>query len=597
MPLRDILDKTSFGVLDDAGKSAVRALFDETYHDSKPLALDTRALFESRKLLPISFEFYSHKVGTTNPVAFQFMTPEQRDGLEGDLLYAFYILSAQYQLATELHLDEAEHRRENLRNYGEQIKLCADRIDQLRASKIPVDPVVIHLSVAAASSTQYLAYLGLTVIPPIIAKGINAIATGEPANIKEWMGEGPTVHIKDARQAINSPRLYWVWAGSWIGSWIDLLSDYYIQKQAAEHELSAIKPLTGFMSFSLYLMNASVEILMVAKHTIQGPWMNDSERKISAWERFKAHADLRKYAIINDFVWGLGNMACFYWLVGKGALGYYGNIATTGLLLMDATLSCFQYIEASIQHDEEIRRYERDEALIQAKFNGAATLKDMRDLETIQKAKAQCLFEWKYKTYRLIKDLSYAIALVLAFSVTCCFLLPATAMAASTALILSVGGTALCFLSALINDVMAGQIDKWKSQESASMAQQEVARLTQAIHDEPDPSLKKLLYLDMKQGQAICDHQTKLNSFETKGLLRDMFIKVFVPPLVFSSLIFLPLGLGVAAIVVGFALAVVLGKLYIGEKPGLSALPTFDQEEYDGFITTPHNLQLGGIAQ
>jgi hypothetical protein len=281
-------------------------------------------------------------------------------------------------------------------------------------------------------------------------------------------------------------------------------------------------------------------------------------------------------------------MACFYWLVGNGPLGYYGNVATTGLLLMDAVLSYFQYTEACRQHDENIKRYEHDEHWMKRQVRMALTFEDKNkftfELNTIQKAKSQCLFEWKYKTYRLIKDISYAIALVLAFSVTCCFLLPATAMALSTSLMLSVGGTALCFLSALINDVMAGQIDRWKSHESVSMAQAAVAHLRTAISTETDPHLKKLLYLDMQQNVAVSEHQTKTNAFETWGLLHEMFVKLLVPPLVFLSLIFLPFGIGVAAMAIGLALPVFLGKLYVGNKPELIKLPKFNQEEYDQFI-------------
>ena len=588
MAVDSILDNTSFGTLEDAEQAVVCRLFDEVYKKNQRLALNNKELFNGRKLLPISFEFYSNKLNATNKFAFKYMNPQQIAFLERDLLYAFYIMSAQYQLAAELNLDAAESRRQDRRAVGEQIKQCADLIDQLRGYKAPETPENQHLPIATDTSKQYLAYLGLTTIPSVIADGIDAINTGSPEALKAWAGEGITVQVKDRRRSINSPRLYWVWAGGWIQSWIDSLSAYYTHKQAAQQALSAITPYTGFMSFALYLTNASVEILMVAKHTLRGAWMNQGELELSAWERFKAHGDLRKYSITNDFVWGLGNLACFYWLAGKGTLGYYGNVATAGLLLMDAVLIGFQYRELSKQHDADLSRYDRDIGVLQDKISMAVPLDERRvlsqQLATLQKARDRFEFDWKYKTYGLIKDLTYAVALLLAFIVMCSFLLPPTQIAAATASTLSIVGTALCFVVSLLNDVVGGAIEWRKSKATAFRTKTAFNGILDAFNESEaaDLDLKKLLYLDMKQSRAIFDQQEAMAYFQMMELIHEIFIKSLLPPLVFVSFIYLPLKMGLGVLAIGFALAMASGRLYIGTKPVLAQLPRFnDNNEGD----------------
>lgn len=603
MTVDSILDNTSFGTLEVAEQAVVCRLFDDVYKKKQRLALNHKELFKGRKLLPISFEFYSTKLDATNQFAFKYMNPQQIASLEHDLLYAFYVMSAQYQLAAELNLDAAESRRQDRRAVGERIKQCADLIDQLRIYQAPKTPENQHEPIATDHSKQYLAYLGLTTIPSVIAEGIDAINTGSPEALKAWAGEGLTVQVKDRRRSINSPRLYWVWAGGWIQVWIGLLSDYYTHKQAAQQALSAITPYTGFMSFALYLTNASVEILMVAKHTLRGSWMSQGELELSAWERFKAHGDLRKYSIMNDFVWGLGNLACFYWLVGKGTLGYYGNMATAGLLLMDAVLSVFQYRELSKQHEADLHRYDRDISALKRQIRMAVLLDEKatwaQSLATLEKARDRLVFDWKYKTHGLIKDSTYAIVLLLAFVVMTSFLLPPTQIAAATASILGIVGTVLCFVASLTNDAMGGIIERNKSKATALCTKTEFDGLLAAFIGATDANLKKLLYLDMKQSCAIFDRQEAMAHFQMMELIHEMSIKLLVPPLVFVSFIFLPLEMGIGVLAIGFALVVASGRLYMGNKPVLAELPGFNHDndnlEYEQFERSPtfDRLRLG----
>ena len=340
---------------------------------------------------------------------------------------------------------------------------------------------------------------------------------------------------------------------------------------------------------------------MVAKHTIRGSWWmshGELELKVTPWQRFKAHADLRKYSIVNDSIWGLGNLACFFWLVGNGLLGYYGNVATTLLLLMDVVLSGFRYREESHQHGDDMRRYKRDIETLNAQMMKAQAAGDTEkenllrlQLQTLKKAEDKCEFEWKHKVYGLVKDLTYATALILAFAVMCCFLFPPGALIPATALVLSIGGAALCFVFSVINDAMSGILEMRKSRESSQRAKNEVEDpdqgLLKAFVKETDPLIKKQLYLDMKLLRAESDYQKDVAHFQKMELIHEMFIKLFVPPLVFASFIFFPLGIGIAVLVVGFALAIQSGKFYVGDKPEAAKLPVLNESEYVKFASLP----------
>ena len=312
----------------------------------------------------------------------------------------------------------------------------------------------------------------------------------------------------------------------------------------------------------------------------------------TAWERFKAHAGLRKYSILNDFIWGLGNLACFFWLTGTGTLGYYGNIATTALLLMDVVVSGFAYYEEKKQHEEDLKRYERDILELNTKI-GHTEGKEQQilrhQLKTLEKAKARCLFEWTHKTYRLIKDWTYATALILAFVTMCCFLLPPTAaIAPATAMLLSVGGTALCFTFTLINDATSGYLNVVKSEASAEEAKKEIENVETGLlkcfeKAELGSDLRKLLYLEMLQLRAEFDYQKETAHFQKMQLVHSMFLRLFVPPLVVASFIFFPLGIGLPILATGFALAHQSNKLYMGAEPEKRVLP--EELDKNAFLT------------
>ncbi|WP_133128075.1 hypothetical protein [Legionella nagasakiensis] len=574
MSISSILRHTSFSTLDEADQDAVRQLFNDVYQKEQTMTLDILELFKHRQFLSTSLELYSKKLARTNPASFKFLSKEQRIVLEEELLFTFYLLSAQYRL------DEAESRRQNLQQRSEQIKHCAKLINQLRQSSLKTTPETL-LNSAIDDSEKHLKYLGLTIAGPFVAERVVEFSGGKTGVIKGWMGD------------INERRLYWVWGGGLLSSVIGLMPDHIGHKDSAQQALNAPAPVLGYASWILYYARFGIELFLLLKHTIKGPWMSKAEKQIPAWERFKTQWQQRKFMLLNDAVWATVNLVTFFWLNGSGMLGYWGNVITAGLLLIDASLNLWRFYEETTQHNEELARYARDIEALHAKLrdedekNAEARRLLQRQIASLEKTQQQCEFDWKYKKYKLINDVTYALAIIVAFSVVCCFFFPPAAIAPASALILGVAGAALCFGLTLGYAAVSGGIDIAKSRTTGKLALAECKTLLELFNESDNEFEKKQLYLDMKQLMAETDYQERLIRFQKISLVRSVLIDAMLPALMFVSLMFMPLGIGIGVIAAGMALAVLSRIILKRFEPKEKALPEFDEEDYQQFASNP----------
>jgi len=574
-----ILESTLSGQLTDRDQEAIKNLFD-TYRANQVSAWDIRALSDQRQLLAHAHDIYSKKVAAINPASFQFLNGLQKSVLAQELRLAFYLFSALY------HLDEAEHRRQQKSARDVQIKHCADLIAKLEDSDKKPTPATL-LADASNASEKHLKYLGLTIIAPFIAEKMQEFSTGKTSVIKEWMGE------------LNGRRLYWIWGGGLLTSVISMLPDDFAGKQQAGQALAAPAPALGYISWILYYARFGINLSLLLKHTIAGPWMGDEEKKIHPWERFKTQWQARKLSLLNDSIWATANMVCFFWLTGGGMLGYMGNALTAGLLLLDISLTTWRFCEESTQHNKYIKQYEDGIAALQAKLVETKTDPDERavlqlQLDALIKDKKQCEFDWKYKRYGIINDLVYAVGLLAAFSVLCSFFFPPAALLPATALILGVVGAALCFVLTITTAAVKGELEIAKSTEIGKNAAKDSKELLAAFNGCEEPSRKKQLYLDMQQLQATSDHQVRVIRFQKMSLVRAVLIDALIPPLVFVSFIFMPLGIGFGVLAAGFALAVLSHILLNRFEPKAESLPEFNEKAYLEFEKNPTLAALKG---
>ena len=620
----DIFTKTSFAALGSKQRRMIKRLFDKTYDsNTKMYDIPMALLSTHRGAIAQSLGDYSQRLSVTNPVMFRYLNVSQRVVLEQDLLYTFYLLSAQYQL------DTAEGRRQHLASLSQQLQACALYIRELRNASTPGLPKKPEelLQQAIDDAGKHAAYLGLTSIAPLITDTIMATITEETKQsalwkekvevaTKEWQGAGITHTVRGVMCDVNGRRLYWVWGSSLLSLILSILPEELSNKSQIRAGISAPSPITGYMSWVLYYARLGLNLGLLLKHTIAGPWMSEKERELPAWERFKTQWAFRKFSLLNDSIWATANMACFFWLIGSGLLGYLGNVATVGLLLMDASLTAWRFYEDSTQYNLDLQRYERDIVLVQQKLSEkkrkiqdddvllasleqdthrfrqmkaqqeqAKEDRDKLELELAQlrQAKARHESDWTYKKYNLINDLTYAVSLMAGFSLMCCFLFPPAALAPAAVALCGLLGAVLCFTLTMAYPAVSGGLDIAKSRETERSKHQDAQSLLAKFQVETDPNIKIQYYLDMKRLLAESAYQKRVITFQKMTLVSSMIFNAILPAIIFGGLMFAPLGIGIAVLVVGLLLPIIANKILKRYEPKPASLPGLDMDEYRRF--------------
>jgi len=585
MPEKRTFENLTFGALDKSGREAVYDLFNKQYQSGKKLSLDATAIFYKAGSLSLAIDYYGGKLNKINPASFKFLNDNQRKALLQELMFSFYIFSEQYSL------DEAMGLRENLKDRAAQIQLCAALINDLRKSANHLKTPANVVENAVDDSEKCVKYLGLTLINPVISDKMFEICSGKVSPYKQFNNACKIKAVKDAMTEVNFLRLYWVWGGNFLTTIISLLPDEFANKKQAESMVSAPAKVTGYMSWILYYARFGINLSLLLRHTLKGPWMSKAEAKIPFEDRFKTQWQQRKFSLLNDSIWGVANMACFYWLVGSGFLGYIGNVVTTILLVMDIYLNAWQLVENSTKHNADIETYNKDIEIIRGKIADEKNHESKKilalQLDELLKAKKHCEFEWQHKKNGLVNDLVYASALIVAFTIMCSLLFPPLAAAPVASLILSVIGASLTFMFTVTYSAIQGNFDIVKSKTSQESRKEECFALLERFNTSKDDMEKKQLYLEMKQLLAEHDYQKEIISSQKMKLLRSVFIDALIPPLLFVSFVFMPLGIGLAVTAAGLALAVISNIILKKLEPKAYELPKFDDREYEKFASAP----------
>ena len=383
MPNANIFQHTSFFTLEKAQKKRVRRYVDQT----KPSTLPTfNKLFENQGDISVMVDYWDSRINAIYqflpyPAGFKDMDPKQRMMLEEELLFAFYVFCARYQL------DHAEGRGYDAddEDRRKQLEKCAYLINLLRSSsrknkKPDVYPLILNK------------------LTPINDDGIRS-------GVKKMC-------------SFNESRLYWVWAGrgGLLGVMIDLLPDNFTNKIQALEVLDIPVPFTTFLSWGLYYFRFAIRVGGILRHTIGG---SEQEKTIPWQRRLAIQLDQCKFDLMNDFFWASANLVCAFWLYGSAIADYYAGLLTAVLLLMDVSLTIWAYLEAKGHYD--------------------------LDPAPQTRMKRQCKLDLDYTLYAMYVDIMYAIALLVAFSLIYGFFFSPAMISVATALILNVTGTVLCF--------------------------------------------------------------------------------------------------------------------------------------------------------
>lgn len=576
--------------------------------------LDYNKSLNGRDLL-IPLSFYDDFLSNTHAAMFPYMTEEKKNETLRDLqvTYLFYLSQLGYEL---------EHqKKENSKDYQEKLKHCQDLIDALLYPKVCAErQTQPSPEQAYFSDGRPAAYTGL-VAGQVFAEEMVKLSSGSI-----------TKTIRNKMGWVNGERLYWVWASSFLKTILSILPDDFFNIDQANKTIRTPDLYTGTMSWGLYYFRFALNLGLLLKHTIAGPWMSKEEKSEGTWERFKTQWAQRKFSLLNDSIWATGNLLCFFWLCGSSVAGAWGDALTIALLAFDITLAFWEYSEQSAQHEQQVNDYatalmelskqakelklsndtlqtELNELMHQLKQAGQEKQEIEQELQEKQKklaeqeqllielnlqtsalkrAKDKCVREWTYQKMTLVTGVVYACGLMLAFAMLAMPFLPAIAA-------VSVVGSALCFTLSLINNAVKGGIELHKMKITAKelrAEQEEKIYAFKALSALPftDDNVKRLMFLEIKKLKIDSEHQEKMLAKQTVNLLRSILIESMIPPLVFLSLVMLPLGTGLGILAASFALAVATHLLiehsFKEDKPGLNKL---EEKEYEEFCTDPDN--------
>lgn len=558
--VKSIFMGSSFWALGKEDKTTIRHFAEG---QNAPGELDVRSIYLNRALFAAVVSDAAQQLEHIGflSAGFSYLSDAQKNALEDNLMLMYYQLSGQYEL------DRIERRGHKLVDRAEQIKECARLINLLRLSraKFSLDN---SLAEELAASGRYTQYLGLKLVVPALLEGIDAATSGQKKAVRDFIG------------FINERRLYWVWGGASVATILSLLPAYAADTSAASSVLGWTGLIGGSLSWILYFMRAGLVWSGLIAHTFDFA-LTKEERALGLTfkERWQTQWKMRKYRLLNDSIWGVCNLACFFVLVGSGFLGNLGNAFTAALLLMDAVLTVYRMYEEETEHQANLLRYDNDVKALEKQIQWAKSMhSEGRDsietfqmsLQEVKRKIFKAELNWKYKKQSTAMDLLYSTCLLSAFLVLCCSVLFAPPLAP----ILAVAGIVLCFTFNLIYTAAGMMLSVSKSKQMKQVADDELqdqmalfVMLAQK-HDSisSDVAQKeeyqrlgnqmRLLYLTLNELNAESRYQQKMISYQRIQAITTTIRDTLIPPLFIASLVFMPLGVGVPFLIISLTLAI-----------------------------------------
>ena len=386
-----------------------------------------------------------------------------------------------------------------------------------------------------------------------------------PCNYLGYTVARVALETKGFLSDFNKWRLYWVWGGGLLTTAMGAITDDFFNHAQARQTVHIPDEGLGHISWILYFARAAINVFFIFKHTINGSWLSPEERALTWQQRLSTQWNQYKYALANDVVWGAVNLVCFFWLAGSGALGYAGNALISLLVMYDMGL---KYLEIR----EEQKKFEREQAALdeaiaalrgkhqnlkssEEKNQKEAMDAAQRQIAELEAVKHSALAAWEEKKHGLKQDLAYSASLVGGWTVSA-VLFPVAWAAPSVMMSLGLVGAVFCFVTTVMYHF--------------GLAYREISKINRMIAENGAQVAASI------NGDVLTQENHYLQqclTYQYKKLARATLIDAMIPLVVFTSLVFLPSGIGLG--VLGAALLImVLSKLLIKEPKNPSPLVT-----------------------
>ncbi|MDR3442105.1 MAG: hypothetical protein P4L65_03720 [Legionella sp.] len=561
-------------------------------------------------LTPLNF--YLGILDSTDSILIKYMEKAKQTQLRDDLRVTYLLLLTQYEF------ERTHQKTENKIIYAEQIqrtraliKKCCDSLEDLDEEY----QEIINKAPEQAwfSDGKPIKYLGIEVAHEI-AKDIVDMMDDKSRLIpdrvvndidetlmpEDGLNDHKSKTTKDGLRALNEKRLYWIWASVFLKTVLSLVpEDFYNSGQAAD-AVKTPDPYTGCLSWSLYYFRFSLNLFLLLKHTIRGPWMEQAEKDLPWTERFQTQWAQRKFTLLNDSLWGTANLACYFWLNGKGALGAWGDALTIVLLVFDLSVALWDFEEQQTKYEKSISQFDKDMVALKQQISDLnadsdATRKSENEkqialcrmrLDALEREKTHCQQDWELQKLALYNDVAYATGLILAFVLLTTPFMPLSAAAAMS---LGIAGAVLCFAFTVINNAIKSGLAITKSNRSLKEArndeQQQIIALEKLLKENPDlnDNEKQFLYLDIQRLRAETEYQKQMIVLQSVQLARSIMIEAMIPALIFACLVFFPLGIGLGVMggALGLAIAsnLLINALFKPDESKRKA-PELNEEAY-----------------
>lgn len=533
-------------------------------------------------LTPLNY--YIDILENTDPVLFPYMNEQKSQECLRDLQVTLLLLKTQKKY-------EQEHQKtENVASYNDLINTCHRFINALQYAQYCKENNIRPAPEFGYATDGYpVKYLSIS-YGQWFADQISGMMNRKTKTIKEGMG------------AFNEKRLYWVWASGLIKTFIAFIPSDFWNTEQGKQTIQMPDPYTGCLSWSLYYFRFSLNLSLLLKRTIRGPWMSKVEKNMPWYERFLTQFDQRKFALLNDSVWATGNLLCYFWLYGSGTLGAAGDALTLALLLFDISLAVWEFIEEETQYNKEMLDYETNIAKLKKQMDSvpaegesnADYSRKIREyqlqLSALERAQKHCENEWHYKKINLIINITYAVGLMLAFFLLAAPFIPAMA-------VVGPAGAVLCFALTVISNALKGGMEIHKIKSSLKETHGDInekieefkALLTPPQGNEAgDSDEMKFLFLEIKKLMAGSKYQQQKINLQIAYLVKSIIFETLIPAIILVNLVFLPTGIGFAALGGVIALAIVTHLIINAAlKPEKEDLKPFNTNEYDMFCQNP----------
>lgn len=361
-------DARSYAKLNDAQKQACT-------HILMGLSkVELSEMAKNRASFPALTAWHHHQFKKINPASFPFLTDEQRKILKEDLLF---MVSNDFLLRIRLDLAESKSSSAikelvNDLHLAIGLMMALEDLDTDYAKKIIMHPNQFYqltieerqevyerqLSTLLRGSEMYMKYDGFLGISRLIVHQAERLSSGGYTN--------KTIKIFNE---FNQWRLYWVWGDNTLMSILKALHGAEawdsMPFSRVEYGVGLPERTAGYISWILYYTRFGINLALLLKHTLPGPWMSAGEDgiredQIPLNERFMTQWEFRKFALLNDLIWGTVNLLTFFWWTGPGMPGYVGSLATVALLIMDLSIATWALLEERSKAAKELLRYEDD---------------------------------------------------------------------------------------------------------------------------------------------------------------------------------------------------------------------------------------------